>query len=257
LLQRRGVDCAEWGLVLFTEALQQFFADEKDAALQTLAEVQAIGQRFADETVLASAQYLRGRVLIRLGNSRVGLAALDEVMVAATNGELHLLTLGHTYCGLLEACWEVLDVRSAGEWTGALTRWCDGEPDLVPYRGPCLVHRVELMRMRGDWNRAMDEARRACEWMSRPETPEAPAEATYQLAELHRLRGDFTMAEQAYREASRLGRSPHPGMALVWLARGRAEAAASAVRRALDETQDSWEACRAPERPGRDPPCAG
>jgi ATP/maltotriose-dependent transcriptional regulator MalT len=79
--------------------------------------------------------------------------------------------------------------------------------------------------------------RRACEWLSQPEIPETPAEATYQLGELHRLRGDFAAAELAYREASRFGRSPHPGMALVWLARGRAEPAASAVRRALDEAQ--------------------
>jgi ATP/maltotriose-dependent transcriptional regulator MalT len=238
LLQQRGVDCAEWGLVLFTEAIQQFVAGEADAALRTLAEVQAIGQRFANATVLSSAQYLRGRVLIRLGNCREGLAALDEVMVAATNGELHLLTLGHTYCGLLEACWEVLDVGRAREWTGALTRWCDGEPDLVPYRGPCLVHRVELMRIHGDWNQAMKEVRRARELLSQPQVPETPADATYQLGELHRLRGDFAAAEQAYREASQLGRSPHPGMALVWLAGGRAEAAANAVRRALAETQE-------------------
>jgi DNA-binding CsgD family transcriptional regulator len=238
LLQQRGVDCAEWGLVLFTEALQQFFAHETAAALQTLTEARSIGQRFADATVLTAAQYLRGRVLIRVGKCGEGLAALDEVMVAATNGELHLLTLGHTYCGLLEACWEVLDLRRAREWTGALTRWCDGEPDLVPYRGPCLVRRVELMRMHGDWDQAMGEVRRACEWLSRPEIPETAAEATYQLGELHRLRGNFAAAEQAYREASRLGRSPHPGMALVWLAGGRAEAAASAVRRALDETEE-------------------
>ncbi|HEY1295965.1 MAG TPA: LuxR C-terminal-related transcriptional regulator [Chloroflexota bacterium] len=238
LLAQRGVDCAEWGLVLFTEALQQFFAGDADAALRTLTEAETIGQRFADTTVLASAQYLRGRALIRQGNCREGMAALDEVMVAATNGELHLLNLGHAYCGLLQACWEVLDLRRAREWTGALTRWCDGQPDLVPYRGPCLVHRVELMCMHGDWTQAMEEARRACDWLSQPESPETPADATYQLGELHRLRGEFAAAEQAYREASQLGISPQPGLALVWLAHGRTEAAASAVRRALDEAQE-------------------
>jgi hypothetical protein len=75
------------------------------------------------------------------------MAALDEVMVAATTGELHLLNLGHTYCGVLDACWEVFDLGRAREWTAAPTRWREGQPDLVPYRGPCLVHRVELMRL--------------------------------------------------------------------------------------------------------------
>jgi hypothetical protein len=120
---------------------------------------------------------------------------LDEVMVAITTGEVSRLLAGHAYCGVLEACWEVFDMRRAREWTVALSRWCEGQTDLVPYRGPCLAHRVELMR----------------------------------------LRGDFAAAEDAYRQASRLGRPPEPGIALLWLARGQVDAAAAAVRRALDE----------------------
>jgi DNA-binding CsgD family transcriptional regulator len=235
LLTRRGVDCVEWGYVLFTDALEQLVAGDTTTALRTLTEVQAIGQRFADRDVLAAAQYLRGRALIRLGRCREGMAALDEVMVAATTGELHPLDIGHSYCGVLEACWEVFDLRRAREWTAALTRWCESQPDLVPYRGPCLVRRVELMRLCGDWQDALQEARRACDWLSLPASPETPADAFYQLGELHRLRGDFAAAEQAYRQASRWGRSPEPGIALLWLARGQAAAAAAAVRRALDE----------------------
>jgi ATP/maltotriose-dependent transcriptional regulator MalT len=92
------------------------------------------------------------------------------------------------------------------------------------------------MRLHGDWQAALDEAHRACDWLSLPASPETPAEAFYELGELHRLRGDFGAAEQAYRQASRWGRSPEPGIALLWLARGQAAAAAAAVRRALDET---------------------
>jgi DNA-binding CsgD family transcriptional regulator len=235
LLAGRGVDCVEWGFLRFTDALEQLFAGDAAGACRTLAEAQAIGQRFGDADVVAGALYLRGRALIRLGARGEGLAALDEVMVAATTGELHPLAVGHTYCGVIEACWEVLDLGRAREWTAALARWCDGQPDLVPYRGPCLVHRVELMRLGGDWEEALREARRACDWLSRPTTPEGAADAFYQLGELHRLRGDFTAADAAYRQASRLGRSPEPGVALLWLARGRSDAAAAAVGRALEE----------------------
>jgi hypothetical protein len=42
--------------------------------------------------------------LISVGRRREGLASLDEVMVALTTGELHLLDVRHAYCGLLEAC---------------------------------------------------------------------------------------------------------------------------------------------------------
>jgi ATP/maltotriose-dependent transcriptional regulator MalT len=163
------------------------------------------------------------------------MAALDEVMVAVTSDELHPLVVGHAYCGMLQACWEVFDVRRAREWTAALTRWCEDQPDLVPYRGPCLVHRVELLRLRGHWQDALEEARRACDWLTQSTTPETPADAFYQLGELHRLRGDFAAADQAYRQASRLGRQLEPGVALLWLARGQADAAAAALRRVLDE----------------------
>jgi ATP/maltotriose-dependent transcriptional regulator MalT len=66
--------------------------------------------------------------------------------------------------------------------------------------------------------------------------------AIYQLAELHRLRGQFAEAEEAYREASRLGLEPQPGLALLRLAQGRTEAAEAAIRRVVAETTD---------RPGR------
>ncbi|MGH8825869.1 MAG: DNA-binding response regulator, partial [Jiangellaceae bacterium] len=61
--------------------------------------------------------------------------------------------------------------------------------------------------------------------------------AFYQLAELHRLRGEFAKAEQAYRQASR-GRSPQPGLAQLRLAQGQVDAAAAAIRRVMDEASD-------------------
>ena len=44
-------------------------------------------------------------------------------------------------------------------------------------------------------------------------------QAFYQQGEIHRLRGEFDAAEAAYREASRSGREPQPGLALLRLAR--------------------------------------
>ena len=59
------------------------------------------------------------------------------------------------------------------------------------------------------------------------------AAAFYQEAEVHRLRGDFGAAEKAYQSASEWGRDPQPGLALLRLAQGRADAAAAAIRRAV------------------------
>jgi DNA-binding CsgD family transcriptional regulator len=95
------------------------------------------------------------------------------------------------------------------------------------------------MRLRGDWEDALEEAQRARDWLSLPTSPEGPADAFYQLGELYRLRGDSAGADEAYRQASRLGRPPEPGLSLLWLDRGEADAAAVAVRRALDEGSES------------------
>ena len=55
---------------------------------------------------------------------------------------------------------------------------------------------------------------------------------------MHRLRGEFAAAEEAYRSASQWGLEPQPGLALLRLAQGRTGAAAAAIRRALSATAD-------------------
>ena len=60
----------------------------------------------------------------------------------------------------------------------------------------------------------------------------------YQLAELHRLRGETDEAEAAYRQASECGHYPQPGLALLRVAQGRVDAAAAAIRGAADEVTD-------------------
>jgi len=134
---------------------------------------------------------------------------------------------------VIEACQEIFDLRRAQEWTEALTQWCESQPGLVAYRGQCLVYRAEIMRLHGAWGEAANEAKRACERLAgRPPV----GMAFYQQAEVHRLRGDFAEAENAYRQAGQWGREPQPGLAMLRLAQGQVDAAALAIRRVADET---------------------
>lgn len=62
--------------------------------------------------------------------------------------------------------------------------------------------------------------------------------ALYQEAELYRVRGAFARSEETYRQAGACGHRAQPGLALLWPAQGRVDAAAAAIRSALDELPD-------------------
>jgi DNA-binding CsgD family transcriptional regulator len=66
----------------------------------------------------------------------------------------------------------------------------------------------------------------------------AAGQALYQEGELLRLQGKFDAAEGVYREANTYGRQPQPGLALLRLAQGDADAAAASIRRVLAETEE-------------------
>ena len=236
LLEESGRDCVEQGYLLLPEALQAIDAGDSDRSALLFARAAAEGERFGDRDLVALARHGQGRALIRLGRAAEGVRLLDEAMVAVTAGELSPMVAGDVYCSVISGCQEIFDWRRAGEWTAALARWCARQPELVAYRGQCLLRRSEVLQLRGEWSAALDEARRACERLADPPGQAGLAAAWYQLGELHRLRGDAAGAEEAYRRAAGLGRRPQPGLALLRLAQGEVGAALGAIAAAVDAT---------------------
>jgi ATP/maltotriose-dependent transcriptional regulator MalT len=230
-------DCAEQGHLLLPVAFQRAVEGDWPSAYAISGQAAEIGARFADIDLVALARNIQGRALIGQGKTVEGMTLLDEVMVAVMADEVSEIVAGSVYCSVIEACQEAFDLRRAQQWTAALTHWCDSQPDLVPFSGHCLVHRAEIMQLHGAWADALDAAQGACERLLLRPQPAVGA-AFYQQAELHRLCGEFAQAEEAYRQASRWGREPQPGLARLRLAQGQVDAAAAAIRRVVDEAED-------------------
>jgi DNA-binding CsgD family transcriptional regulator/tetratricopeptide (TPR) repeat protein len=234
ILDEAGIECVVRGYLLIPSAIQRIVQGDAAAGNDLFNQAAEIARRYGDRNLACKADQGRGRALIRLGRVREGVALLDEAMVAAMAGDVSPMIAGDAYCTVLEACQEIFDLRRAYEWTMSLARWCAEQPDLVRYRGECLLYRAEVMQLRGKWDEAVRDAHDACELLiSRP----AAGAAFYRLGEIHRLRGEFEKADAAYMQANERGRKPQPGLSLLRLAQGEIDAAAASIRSVLLDTR--------------------
>jgi ATP/maltotriose-dependent transcriptional regulator MalT len=208
-------------------------AGDVDAALAHGARAADMAQAVDDRDLAAMALQAKGRALVDAGRVAEGIALLDEAMVAVINGELRALFTGWIYCNVLSTCHGLADVRRAAEWCDAALRWCDSLREGLLYPGLCRIYAVELECLRGSWEHAERDARRACDELTSHD-PRYAGEAFYLVGEVRRLRGDFEGAQEAFTRAHELGRVPQPGLALVRLAQGRPDAAAKTLRLALE-----------------------
>ncbi|WP_100444091.1 response regulator transcription factor [Glycomyces xiaoerkulensis] len=240
LLEESSLDCVERGYLQVPAGVQALGTDP-EAAHGTFVAVTETADRFGDSDLRALGRLGQGQALVAQGRAADGVAMLDEAMVAITSGEVSALAAGIVYCAMVLACRDIFDVNRVQQWTAALGRWCATQQDLRPYRGQCLVHRSEIMQLRGDWSDAMDEVRQACDHLADPPGDPVTGMAMYQRAELLRLRGAFTDAESAYREASAWGHTVQPGFSLLRLAQGRLADASAAIRRAAAEAEGDVE----------------
>jgi len=223
----------EHGRAALVHALQAEGLGELDESLAQAERAFAIAQRFGDADLQALAIVVQGAALVYKGELDRGLALFDEASTSALTGELDPFSSTVVYCMTISGAQEVGDFERARQWTDVASRWCDAQ-QATGFPGACRVHRAEILWLGGQWEAAEREAVDAC---SELETYNAVTTSAgfYQIGEIHRRRGDFAAAEDAYRKTHELGREPQPGLALLRLAEGRTSDAVAALARSLDD----------------------
>lgn len=237
LLDDYPQDCAEKGLFLIPEALQHLRSGEIEKAGELFIKAGKTGKRFNHPDLISFSRLGLGQTRIREEYFSEGTKLLDEAMVSVVAEETSPIATGIIYCAVLGICRKICDMPRAREWTTAMSRWCDSQSELVPFRGQCLVRRAEIMQLQGDWQDAMHEIEQAHK-LAGKSTPPAEGDAFYCQGELYRLQGNFSKAETSYRRANQMGRKPQPGLALLKLALDQPKAAAEAIRQAEQENRD-------------------
>lgn len=101
LLDDAKRDCVEQGYLLVPSGLQMLWMGDPGGACATFEHVYAIAQEFNDPDLMAIGLLGRGQALIGMGEADKGVALLDEVMVAATSGDLSPCPLAFSTARLL------------------------------------------------------------------------------------------------------------------------------------------------------------
>lgn len=236
LVEQIDEDVVERGYVRFLHLFACVATADWEGAFAQVREVVEYGRRFGDPDLLGLGLSAQGRLTIGSGRVPDGLALFDEAMAGVAAGELSPVIAGAVYCVMIEGCQEVADLGRAADWTAALTRWCSTQPGLVAFTGQCAVHRGQIMRLRGSVREAVEEFDSAIRRYQASPARGPIGLAAAEKGDALRILGELEAAEASYEVAFDHGYEPQPGLALLWLAQGRTEAAIGAARRLLAET---------------------
>jgi class 3 adenylate cyclase len=220
------------GLLTWVQGMFAYVVHRDLAAADRLAdETMEIGRRLGDPEVHTLGLAIRGEVRARQGDMEAP-RLIDEAMATALSGALSPWATCHILCRTMILCQETGDFRRARQWTAAARETCTRE-GVTPISGDCRVHHAGLLNWQGEWGEAELEAETGCREV--PDDLLHVGMASYEIGEIRLYRGDLTGAEEAFRRAHEHGRSPHPGLALVRLAQGNAQAALAMINTALED----------------------
>jgi DNA-binding CsgD family transcriptional regulator len=225
-------------LAMLESTIARFGGGELDAALAQARQAVRIGRRFRDPDLIATSIHSEGLIHVAAGRIAEGMALLDEAMASVLGGGVSAFFTGAIYCDVIDACLQATDLGRATEWSRAAMAWAATVPPRSPFPGVCRVNRAHLARLSGAWPEALRDA----EWAAAELVdvdPETAGAAYYEAGEIRRRTGDLAGAESDFARARELGFDPQPGLALLRLAQGRADAARTSLQVALSKAPSS------------------
>ena len=232
---RRG-QSGEYGWPLIPLAYRSIGAGEYETAEGLLRRAIELGLGRGDADLVTTATTMCGRTTLKLGSMESGLALLDAAMVRVLTRTTSPRATSVMYCAAIGSCYEVHEIARAMEWSVALDAWLVALPQLAGvYFGNCRIYRAILMRLRGDWSRALAELEQACRDLA-VDGQLVAGHAWYELGELRRLQG-APGVEDAYQQAIAFGRVAQPGLALYRLGQGEVQAADAGLHRVMAERE--------------------
>ena len=226
----------EHGHLELRRALAASTRGEFEDAIARAERATEIGRRHGDRDLEALGLHFQGTFLISSGALEEGWSLVDEATAAAVGGELTPYPTAVVYCNTIEVCHNLAEYGRAGDWTERARRWCERQA-ISGFPGICRVRRAGVMRLRGAWAEAEEEARRAVVEVEGFHLI-AGAEAMHEIGQIRVRLGDEQGAEDAFQQAHSLGYEPQPGRALLCLAQGKPDVAYRGLRRTLDETHE-------------------
>src|SRR3712207_2212198 len=91
-------------------------------------------------------------------NGFLGGCSVEQATQGAVAGELGARATGWIYCMMIAVNAQVADWQTPGHWTEAAVNWCNRH-SINGFPGVCRVLRAEILRLRGAFSEAEEEAR--------------------------------------------------------------------------------------------------
>lgn len=226
---------AEHGWLHLALALVAHAQGEAEGVVEHAELASEIGGRHGDKDLFALGHAFHGISLVAGGADADRGLAMVE---EATEGAVSG-ELGARATGLIY-CMMISVNAQLADWQGA-GHWTEAatrwcdRQAINGFPGICRVHRAEILRLRGALSDAEEEARAATVELGSFNLMFS-ALAFRELGEVRLKMGDLDAAEEAFRQAAEMGVTPQPGLAQAMVQRGHPEQAATGLRRILGST---------------------